>query len=328
MSLQHLPCLLTLLLCTGICAADARAGAPEPSTETVVARAGGNVLYQGNIDDMIQFADILAGAEMSGADASALRAELIVVFNRDPDRSDALYGYVVPLLKTALGRASPWPQLADIRQGQYVLSLRSPDLLDRIALFGRIVQKYNPVLVQTRDWIIGRTDLESQFHSDDLVATIAGVAPLTQAEKDGYLRELPARFATLSPDEQAQLGEAEPRAASFDYIYHAAIGARNDLIKDIRSHVHSRDDVAQEARRVETECRPKGPYWTSYQKEVGTGGMCPSCISVLMNLRLQQHLREQRSGEHLEIPGPEFRRMPHCTYRNAACSGLADPVTR
>jgi hypothetical protein len=79
---------------------------------------------------------------------------------------------------------------------------------------------------------------------------------------------------------------------------------------------------------VETECLRKGRYWTSYLKEVGTGGMCPSCIRVLVDIKLQQHLQELRSGEYLEISSPGFTRMPHCTWRARACPALVAPVTR
>jgi hypothetical protein len=75
MSPAHPTRLLALLLCATFCATGTRAGTAQHATQEAVLRVGAAKHYQGNIDDMIQFADILAGAQMSAADASALRGQ-------------------------------------------------------------------------------------------------------------------------------------------------------------------------------------------------------------------------------------------------------------
>ena len=69
--------------------------------------------------------------------------------------------------------------------------------------FGKMILRYNPVLVNSGRMIVTKTDVDCRFYSDTLVAQAAGVAPPAQAENDQFVRNLSSRFVSL-PREQQQ----------------------------------------------------------------------------------------------------------------------------
>jgi hypothetical protein len=55
--------------------------------------------------------------------------------------------------------------------------------------FGKMVLKYNPVLVNSGGMIVTKTYVDGQFHADE-------------AEKDRFASDLPAQFASLQTEER------------------------------------------------------------------------------------------------------------------------------
>jgi hypothetical protein len=128
--------------------------------------------------------------------------------------------------------------------------------------FGKMVLKYNPVLVNSGGMIITKTDVESLFYSNRLVAQAAGVAPPTQEEKDQFIRTLPSQFGSMPKWQQDYLRRADDRMRGFATIYLRYIGTRAAMIADIRRNVRSSADISSEARRVENECvNANGKYF-------------------------------------------------------------------
>jgi hypothetical protein len=124
--------------------------------------------------------------------------------------------------------------------------------------FGRMVLKYNPVLVNSGGMIVTKNDVDCLFYSDTMVAKAAGVAPPTEADKDQFVRDLPSQFASMPTKLKEYLRQAEIRLAQFDMVYDGTVKTRAAVLADIRKHVHSFADVWREARQVENDAAPAG----------------------------------------------------------------------
>jgi len=115
---------------------------------------------------------------------------------------------------------------------------------------GKVVLKYNPVIVKAPGMIVTRLNVECLFASNTLVAQIAGVAPPRQSEKDECLRDLPSRFSSLTKEQQEFFRQAETRLARFQEMYRSGfIGP--SVVAEIKKTVHSPKDVPDRARALE-----------------------------------------------------------------------------
>jgi hypothetical protein len=128
---------------------------------------------------------------------------------------------------------------------------------------GKMVLKYNPVVVHSGGTIITKAHVDSLFFSNALVAQIAGVPPPTQAEEDQYLRTFPAQFGSLTKEQQEAFRRADARMSMFATIYSQTRSTRGVMIAAIRRNVHSSRDVPNEARRVENSS-VNGDYFNAY----------------------------------------------------------------
>ena len=264
-----------LYLCVLSGAIMGQAGAPKPPpASAVLASSGSFQLTEQMIDQALRFGQILAGADFSPSDAAAMRSGLIATFRKEPVKETADYESVAKILKQTAGRKASWLDLALIRYkvwqsyGENQQAFR--DL--QSSPFGKMVLKYNPVLVNSGGMVVTKTDVDCQYFSDALVAKAAGMAPPTEAEKDRFAKSLPSQFASL-PREQQELRSAELRLVDFYTAYEGTIKTRAIVAADIRKSVHSSADVWREARQVENDAQYGARYYQLYRNEALTAGL-------------------------------------------------------
>jgi hypothetical protein len=242
---------------------------PPAQGSAVVAQSSGYQLTEEMIQQALQFGQILAGASFSPSDAAVLRSELIAYFPKETTKQMEGYQSVSKIVRENLGRRPSWFDLALIRYkvwqsyGENQQAFREFQSVP----FGKMVLKYNPVLVNSGGIVVTKTDVDCQFYSDTLVAQAAGVAPPTQAEKDRWMQGLSSRFASMPREQQENLRRAEFRLWSLRTVYESSVKTRAAMIADIKSNVHSRADVGREARQLESGTEHDGKYWQSYLKE-------------------------------------------------------------
>src|SRR5215831_3016052 len=149
---------------------------PEPA---VVATSGNYQLTEQIIGQALRFGQILAGTEFSLSDAATLRAGLIAYFQKEPAKQMEAYESVAKALPETPGRKRTWLDLALIRYKMWQWYAENPQAFRDFQSypFGRMVLKYNPVLVNSGGMIVIKTDVDCQFYSDALVAKTAGVPP-------------------------------------------------------------------------------------------------------------------------------------------------------
>jgi hypothetical protein len=233
----------------------------------VVAQSGGYQLTEEMIQQALRFAQMLAGAGFSPSDAATLRSELIAYFPKETAKQMEGYESVAKTLRGALRPKPSWLDLALIRyqvwQGYGENQQAFRDFQN--VPFGKMVLKYNPVLVNSGGMIVTKTDVDCQFYSDTLVAQAAGVAPPTQAEKDRFIQSIPSRFTSLPKEQQEDLRRAELRLWSLRTVYEGTTKTRAAVITDIRKSVRSSADVWRAARQLENDA--DGKYWQSYLNE-------------------------------------------------------------
>ena len=245
---------------------------PKPSSASaIVARSGSYQLTEGMLQQALRFGQILAGADFSPSDAAALRSDLIADFQKEPAKQVAEYESVaktMPRPSVVTGK-NTWLDLALLRYRMWQVYAENPDVFRSFQSypFGRVVLKYNPVLVNSGGMIVTKTDVECQFYADNLVAQAAGVPPPAQTVKDEFIRSLPSRFASLPREQQEYLRRAELRLQGFYTVYVDTINTRAVVAADIRKNVHSSADVWREARQVENDAEYTGKYYQLYRNE-------------------------------------------------------------
>jgi hypothetical protein len=228
-------------------ALDIAAAAPN----TVVATSGNHQLTEGMLEDAIYFGQFLAGQRFSSPDLAAMREGLISTFRTQPAKDATGYqalGQFVPVLR----RTRSVLAVAKTREAAWGAFAKDPAGFREFQNdpAGKIILKYNPVVVSAGDMIITRLNVESLFASNALVAKIAGVTPPSQSDIDECLRLLPSQFASLTKDQQQFFRQAESRLARFQEMYASSfIGP--SVVSEIKKTVHSPQDVPDRARALE-----------------------------------------------------------------------------
>ena len=245
---------------------------PAPSrTSPFVARSAGYQLTEEMIQQALLYGQVLAGADFSPSDAGALRSELIAYFPKETAKQMGAYESVAKIVRQLVGRGRKpsWLDLALIRyQAWQWYGENSQDFRDfQDVPFGRMVLKYNPVLVNSGGMIVTKADVDCLFYSNTLVAQAAGVGPPTETDKDRLIRTLPSQFGSLSKVQQEALRRAELRVVPVNDGYTGTIKTRAAMIADIKRNVHSSADVPPVARQVENDTQHDGKYWQSYLNE-------------------------------------------------------------
>jgi hypothetical protein len=235
------------------------AGKASPGS-TVVVRSGSYQLTGQMLDQVLRYGQILAAADFSPSDAAALRADLIAYFQKEPAKQMTAYETIAKILQLGIPPGKPtWLDLALLRYRVW----QSYGGQQRVRKFqsypfGRMVLKYNPVLVNSGGMIVTKNDVDCLFYSNTMVAKAAGVAPPTEADKDQFVRDLPSQFASMPTKLKEYLRQAEIRLAQFDIVYDGTVKTHAAVLADIRKNVHSSADVWREARQVENDAGP-GP---------------------------------------------------------------------
>lgn len=221
------------------------------------------------IEQALRFGQILAGADFSASDATVLKGDLTATFEKEPAKQIDAYESVVKALRKALGRKPSWLDLALVRYKVWQGYAADPRAFGDFQSypFGKMVLKYNPVLVNSDGMIVTKTDVDCQFYADDLVAEIAGVAPPSQAEKDRLARDLPSQFASLPREQQEHLTRAELRLVNLRMVYDGTVKTHAVVVADIKKRVHSSEDVRRVARQVENDAQYGSKYHQLYRAE-------------------------------------------------------------
>jgi hypothetical protein len=253
------------ILCLGILVGSLVAvkGVCQPSQASpIIGRAGNYQLTEQMLQQAFLYEQIQAGAAFSPPDAAALRADLIATFQREPAKQTQQYEAVAKFLRANNLRNS-YVDYAVMRYKQwYALGRDQQAFRDfRNSPFGRMVLKYNPVLVNSDGMIVTQRDVDWQFASDALVAEIAGVAPPTQADKDQFVRSLPSHFASMPKEQQEYLRASQVRLANIHMDIDGTIKTRAAVEADIRQNVHSPADVSREARQIENDSQYGAKYY-------------------------------------------------------------------
>jgi hypothetical protein len=248
----------------------AQAGPDKPSpASAIVASTDGYQLTEQMIEHALRFGQILAGGDFSPSDAAALRDDLIATFQKEPAKQIEAYESVAKALREAVGRKPSWLTLALVRYevwqgyGENEEAFRGFQSYP----FGKMVLKYNPVLVNSGGMIVTKTDVDCQFYADALVAKAAGIAPPAEADKEEFVRDLPTRFASMPREQQEYLRRAELRLVDLRTVYDGTAKTRAVVTADIKKNVHSGEDVWREARRVENDAQYGSKYHQLYRNE-------------------------------------------------------------
>lgn len=244
----------------GKSAADTSAAGRSPPGGAVVVASGGYRLTARMLDEARRYGQILAAADFSAGDAAALRAGLIATFRKEPARQAAAYDAVEKILQQGLPDGAPsWHALALLRYRQWQWYGQAQRLADFASYpFGRMVLKYNPVVVRSGGMIVTRDNVDCLFYADTLVAKAAAVAPPIAADKDRFVGDLPSRFAAMPMRQRQDLSQAEIRLARLEAVYDGTVKTHAAMVADIRKAVHAPADVRREARRVENDAAPAG----------------------------------------------------------------------
>jgi hypothetical protein len=256
--------ILLLGLWAGAVPAQTAGGTPPPGPPFVVA-SGGYRLTEAMLGDVLRFGQILAAADFSPTDAAALRSDLIAYFQKEPAKQIAAYQSVAQVLRR-LGRPS-WLTLALLRYGQWQ-SYGDAQRFRRFQSypFGRMVLKYNPVLVSSGGMVVTGNDVDCLFYSNAMVAKAAGVAGPAPADKNRFVENLPSHFASMPAGLKEDLRQAEIRLARFAMVYDGTVKTRAAVLADIRKNVHASADVWREARQVESDAGSAGEKLTADQE--------------------------------------------------------------
>jgi hypothetical protein len=193
-------------------------------------------------------AQILASADFSSADTASLRADLITSFQKDPAKEVKEYDALAKFQRSSV-------LYSTLRYKYWAALAQNPQLLPGFenSEVGRMVLKYNPILVNSDGMIITKRDVDWQFEADTFVAGIAGVAPPTQADKDRFVQSLPARFASMPAAERENLRRSQSRLGSVHLSIDGTIKTKAAVESYIRTNVHSSEDVFRVAREVEND---------------------------------------------------------------------------
>jgi ketosteroid isomerase-like protein len=258
----------------------------------VVVQSGGYQLTEEMIQRALQLAQIEAGADFSSSDAAALRADFIALFQKEPAKQTEAYKNVAEWLQQAPLLADgkrTWAQMASLRDNIWQALGQNQQVFREFQSYpmGKMVLKYNPVLVNSGGTIITKAHVNSLLFSNDLVAQIAGVPPYTQAEEDQYIRTFPAQFGSLTKEQKEAFRLANVRMAMFVTIYSQTRSTRGVMIAAIRRNVHSSRDVPNEARRVENSS-VNGDYFNASLIE---GALNVSTMSMGLDAMRRQFLR-------------------------------------
>jgi hypothetical protein len=260
--------ILCLCVLTPPLAAQAGTRRPSPAS-AVVASSGSYQLSEEMIGNALRFGQILAGSDFSASDAAALRGDLIATFQKEPAKQIEAHESVAKALREAVGRKPSWLTLASVRYKVWQGYGDDEEAFQgfRSYPFGQMVLKYNPVLVNSAGMIVTKTDVDCQLYADALVAKVAGMAPLTETEKDQFVRDLPSRFASMPREQQEYLRRAELRLVDLHTVYDGTVKTRAAVTADIRKNVHSPADVWREARQVENDAQYGSKYHQLYRGE-------------------------------------------------------------
>jgi hypothetical protein len=246
----------------------------QSAASPVVARSGKYQLTEQMIGQAVRFGQFLAGADFSAADTTALRRDLIDIFQKEPGKQSEAYESVAKALREAPG-LRPNPSMLAVALDRYKAwqwyGENQQAFRDFQSYpFGRMVLKYNPVLVNSGGMIVTRADVECQFYADAVVAQAAGVPAPAQSEKDQFVRNLPSQFASMPREQQEHLRQAELRLASFRLVYDGTVTTKAAIVADIQKNVHSSGDVRREARQVEEDAQYGAKYDRLYHSEAVT----------------------------------------------------------
>ena len=240
-------------------------------TTAVVAQAGSPQLTEEMIQQALRFGQILAGADFSPSDVAALRSDLIAYFEKEPATQVAAYEAAAKMLPrpSIVTGQNTWLDLALVRYRVWQAYARNPQSFRDFQSypFGKMVIKYNPVLVNSGGMIVTQTDVQCQFYSNALVAQGAGVPLPTRTETEQFIRTLPSRFASLPREQQEYLTRAEIRLQSLYTVYVDTVKTRAVVAADIRKNVHTAVDVWREARQVENDAEYNAKYYQLYRSE-------------------------------------------------------------
>ena len=143
---------------------------------------------------------VKAGADFSTSDAAALRNDLITYFQREPAKQIEGYESIAKLLPrpSVVTGKTTWLALALVRYNAWQAYAGNAQAFREFQSypFGRMVIKYNPVLVNSGGMIVTQTDVDCQFYSNALVADVWREA--RQVENDA---EYTARYYQLYRNE-------------------------------------------------------------------------------------------------------------------------------
>lgn len=223
----------------------------KSAPNTVVVTSGTYQLTEGMLEQGMYFSQFLAGQRFSAPDLAAMREGLISVFRKQPAKEVVGYkalAQIVPLLQKTRSSLA----IAKVREAAWGAFAQDPAGFREFQNdpAGKIVLKYNPVIVNANGMVVTRVSVDSLFASNSLVAKIAGVTPPPQSEEDECLRVLPSRFSSLTRDQQEFFRQAESRLARFQEMYANGF-IRDSVVSEVKKTVRSPKDVPDRARALE-----------------------------------------------------------------------------
>jgi hypothetical protein len=218
---------------------------------TVVATSASHQLTEGMLEDAIYFGQFLAGQRFSPSDIAAMREGLISSFHKQPAKEVTGYRALAQFVP-ALRRARSSLAVAKAREAAWAAFAKDAAGFREFQNdpAGKIILKYNPVVVHAEGVIITRLSVESLFASNALVAKIAGVAPPSQSEIDECLRLMPSQYGSLTKEQQEFFRQAESRLARFQQMY-ASRFIGPSVVSEVKKTVHSSKEVPDRARALE-----------------------------------------------------------------------------
>ena len=285
--MSRIPAIGSIILCLGLWAGavPAQAGGFRSPGSAVVAASGGYQLTEAMLGEGILLARILASADLSAGDTAALRNGLIDSFYKTPAKDAKAYADAKKFNHTS-------SRYSSLRFKYFVWLAQDENNLSEFekSALGKMVLKYNPIIVNSGGFIITQRDVDWQFEADAFVAQTAGVAPFAPADKERFVKSLPARFASMSASERENLRGSQIRYGNVVMSMEGAPRTRAAIESYIKANVHSPDDVSRVARQVEND--------SSYQAKYNIASV---------NEKLGQIRRAQAVNRRLEATGQAVR---------------------
>jgi len=150
------------------------------------------------------------------------------------------------------------------------------------------VQRHNSPVAAMGGLAVTNRQLDALFVSNDWVAQAANLPLSTEESRAAFIRELPARFATMTQAERLQLALADLRWDALRGVI--GLGLQSKAVEIVHQNVHGSHDVAMGARHLENAALQFALGMAQFNKQMMArtiaimGGVGQGAVAESMNM--------------------------------------------